>query len=385
MKRLEIIILSLLICIPAFAQGQKNQDAPSWEPNTKPAFTNVLSAEYPRVNAETRQASFRFEAPNANSVSVSVGGIDQKFNGVKDENGVWTIETPPLVVGFHYYFVFVDGLRLTDPASQSFFGWRANAGGIEIPEGPEGDYYRFNKDIEHGQIRSIHYYSEINGTYRHINVYVPAEYEHNPEKRYPVLYLLHGSGEDETGWLNQGHADFIMDNLIAEGKAVPMIVVMMSGDMVTTPEIRSVEGASVTDVYINELVPYVDKTFRTLTDREHRAMAGLSRGGGQTFRTVLPNLDKFAYMGGLSGGARINDENIDTQFDGVFANPDRFNKQVKLLFLSCGTEEGMRTGQMVEVLKNHGIHCEYYVSEGTAHEWLTWRRSLKEMAPRLFR
>ncbi|MBN2610123.1 MAG: esterase [Bacteroidales bacterium] len=359
------------------------QQPVSYEPGTKPAETNVLRAEYPRVDAATRKAYFRFTVPDAGSVKVVVG--NETFDMAKGDEGVWTLETEPLVVGFHYYFVTIDGLRLTDPSSQSYFGYTLNAGGIEIPEGPEGDYYRFSRDIEHGHVRSIYYYSDINQTHRHINVYVPAEYEKNPGKRYPVLYLLHGMGENETSWINQGHADFIMDNLIAEDKAVPMIVVIMSGDIVTTPDIRRIEGVTVSNVYINELIPFIDNNFRTIADRDHRAMAGLSRGGSQTFQTALPNLDKFAYLGGLSGAIRISEEDINTAYGGVFADAEAFNGQVKLLFLSAGTEENMGTGALVELLRNHGINCEYYISQGTAHEWLTWRRSLNELAPLLFK
>lgn len=369
---------------PVPAAGMPSaQPAVSYEPGTKPAETNVLRAEYPRVDAASRKAYFRFTIPYADSVKVVVG--NETFNMTKGDKGVWTLETKPLVVGFHYYFVNVDGMRLTDPSSRSFFGYTLNAGGIEIPEGPEGDYYRFNKNIEHGQVRSLYYYSDINKTHRHVNVYVPAEYEKNPGKRYPVLYLLHGMGENESSWINQGYADFIMDNLISEGKAVPMIVVIMSGDMVTTPDIRRIEGATVSDIYINELIPFIDKSFRTIADRDHRAMAGLSRGGSQTFQTVLPHLDKFAYLGGLSGAIRITEQDINTVYGGVFADAAAFNRQVKLLFLSSGTEENMGTGALVELLKKHGINCTYYVSQGTAHEWLTWRRSLRELAPLLFK
>ena len=313
--------------------------------------------------------------------------VPNEFKGTKDKDGVWTIETDPLPVGFHYYFVTVDGARLTDPNSKSYFGYTANAGGIEIPEGSEGDYYRFNKNVPHGQVRSMNYYSEINGTNRHINVYVPASYE-TGKKRYPVLYLLHGSGEDEFGWINQGHVDFIMDNMIAAKEAEEFIVVVMSGDLQTTPTIRTVPGKTVSDVYINELVPFIDKNFRTIPNRDNRAMAGLSRGGGQTTSTVLDNhnMDKFAWMGLLSGLFRVNDENVKTVFGGAFADPAAFNKQMRLLHISWGSDEGsFGFPASCAAVQKQGINCVTYISEGTAHEWLTWRRAYRDFAKRLFK
>lgn len=384
------LTLCLLLSLACLGLSAQNQNQPpkamtDYEKGTYPSETNVLRAEYPRVDPVTRKAYFKFNLPLAHTVTVSIG--NDVFKGTKDKDGVWSIETDPLVVGFHYYFVNVDGARLTDPNSMSYFGYTANAGGIEVPEGPEGDYYRFDKNVPHGQIRSIKYYSEINGTYRHINVYVPASYEKG-KKRYPVLYLLHGMGENENGWVEQGHVDFILDNMIASGEAEEMIVVVMSGDIRTTPEIRNVPGKTVSDIYVGELIPFIDKNFRTLADREHRAMAGLSRGGRQTTETVLTahNMDKFAWMGTLSGLFGITSENVATVCGGAFADPAAFNKQMRLFHISWGSEEGgYRFQEGLEALKKQGIECVGYVSDGTAHEWLTWRRGFKELAARLFK
>ena len=267
--------------------------------------------------------------------------------------------TDPLPVGFHYYFVTVDGARMTDPNSHAYYGYGLTSGGIEVPEGPEGNYYRFNKDVPHGQVRSLNYYSQTNGTYRHINVYVPASYE-TGKKRYPVLYLLHGSGENELGWVDQGHVDFILDNMIAAGEAQEMIVVVMSGDMRYTPDIRDVPGKTVSDIYIDDLVPFIDKTFRTIPNRENRAMAGLSRGGGQTTSTVFERhqMDKFAWVGLLSGLFRVNDENVKTVFGGAFADPAAFNKQMRLLHISWGSEEGnFGFPASTAAVQKQGINC----------------------------
>lgn len=385
MRQFSLILFAVLIFGSASAQfagvarGQQVEPLPE---GFKPASTNTFNSIYPGVNPQTRQAIFRVVAPEAQKVQLQLGGThDMK----KDENGVWWITTGPQVVGFHYYAIVIDGVAVMDRGSESYFGSNWESSGIEIPEGPEGDYYRFKKDIPHGQIRSIYHWSDVNGLERHINVYVPAEYEKNPNKRYPVLYLVHGWGEDENGWSVQGHMANIMDGLIASGKAVPMIVVMPSGDIKTNSDVRNASG-NITDIFVKDMIPFIDSNFRTLTDRQNRAMAGLSRGGAQTTQTVFANMDKFAWMGTFSGFfSRGADGNfIETAFNGVFKDADAFNKQMNLLFISTGTEENRPTAA-VEALTKHGIKVVYHESEGTAHEWLTWRRALNEFAPRLFK
>jgi len=381
MKTSMLITSAILITSTLSAQPRQG---PQFEPppeGFKPATTNIFLAEYPAVNHETREAIFKVVAPTAQQVQVDIAA--KKYDMTKDEEGIWTGMCDPQVVGFHYYAIVIDGVRVTDRNTKTFFGSNWEMSAIEIPEGPEGDYYRFNKEIPHGQVRSIDYWSDINGMERPINVYIPAEYEKNPDNRYPVLYLVHGWGEDETGWSNQGHLANIMDGLIAKGKAVPMIVVMPSGDIKTNSDVREASG-NVTEIYANDLIPFIDRTFRTYTDREHRAMAGLSRGGSQTCLTVSKNMDKFAWMGTFSGFFIRGDDGIETAFNGMFKDADAFNKQMNLLFINTGSEE--RTPeQWVEALKDRGINnVIYHVSEGTAHEWLTWRRALYDFAPRLF-
>ncbi|MBK6284718.1 MAG: esterase [Draconibacterium sp.] len=384
MKRITFILIATLICGIASAQfagvqrGQQPQPLPE---GFKPASTNTFLSPYPAVNAQTRQAMFRVVAKTAQNVQIDLSG--KKYDMTKDTAGVWTCTSDPQVVGFHYYAVLIDGVAVMDRNTEAYFGSNWESSGIEIPEGPEGDYYRFNKNIPHGQVRSIYYWSEINGLERHINVYVPAEYEQNPDKKYPVLYLVHGWGEDENGWSNQGHMANIMDGLIAAGKAVPMIVVMPSGDIKTNSDVRQASG-DVTKIYADNLIPYIDKTFRTNTDKQHRAMAGLSRGGMQTTMTVFANMDKFAWMGTFSGFF-VRGDDVVSAFNGVFKDPAAFDKQMNLLFISTGTEERNPKDQ-VEKLKAHGIkNIVFHESQGTAHEWLTWRRALNEFAPRIFK
>jgi len=380
MKKLLLILVAMLMLGYSQAQpGQRPQEEPLPE-GFKPASTNTFLSQYPAVNPDTRQAMFRVVAPAANIVQLQMGG---KHDMKKDEEGVWWYTTEPLVVGFHYYGILIDSVQVMDRGSEAYFGSNWESSGIEIPEGPEGDYYRFNKDIPHGHIRSIHYWSDINGLERHINVYVPAGYEANPDKKYPVLYLVHGWGEDENGWSVQGHMANIMDGLIASGQAVPMLVVMPSGDIKTNSDIREASG-DVTDIYLKNLIPFIDQTFRTHTDREHRAMAGLSRGGFQTCRTVFPNMDQFAWMGTFSGFF-VRGGDVINAFDGVFQDAAAFNKQLNLFFISTGTEE-RNPKEMVEALQAHGIeNIVFHESQGTAHEWLTWRRALNEFAPLLFK
>jgi enterochelin esterase-like enzyme len=391
---LIIVIMMYSITSAQFSGIMRNQKEEPLPDGFKPASTNTFLSQYPAVNAQTRKAMFKVFAPNAQIVQVDL--CNKKYSMTKDEKGFWTCTSDPQVVGFHYYSILIDSVAVMDRNSEAYFGSNWESSGIEIPEGPEGDYYRFNKSIPHGQIHSINYWSNINGLERHINVYVPAEYEQNPDKKYPVLYLVHGWGEDENGWSVQGHLANIMDGLINSSKAVPMIIVMPSGDIKTNSDVRTASG-DVTEIYAKDLIPFIDKTFRTYTDREHRAMAGLSRGGFQTTQTVFTNMDKFAWMGTFSGffmGMRMGGNNaaqpdmktlIETSFNGIFKDADAFNKKMNLLFISTGTEE--RTPkEAVEALKNHGIkNIIYHESQSTAHEWLTWRRALNEFAPRLFK
>lgn len=386
MKKITLFFSVMMICgivSAQFAGGMRGQQQEPLPEGYKPSSTNTFLAQYPAVNAQTRQAIFRVVAPHAASVMVDLAG--KKYPMTRDEKGVWTCTSDPQVVGFHYYAIMIDSVPVMDRNTEAFFGSNWESSGIEIPEGPEGDYYRFNKNIPHGQVRSLYYWSEINGMERHCNVYVPAEYESNTEKKYPVMYLLHGWGEDENGWSNQGHMANIMDGLIHAGKAVPMIVVMDCGDIKTNSDVRKASTNDVTQIYIKDLMPFIESTFRTINDRQNRAMAGLSRGGFQTTMTVFANLDKFAWMGTFSGFFSRPGQDVTEGFNGVFKDPAAFNKQINLLFISTGTEEG-RPKEAVEALKAHGIkNIVYHESQGTAHEWLTWRRALNEFAPLLFK
>ena len=352
------------------------------------AETTIPGNEFPKVDSEGR-AYFRVSAPEARKVIVDICG--KKYEMQPDGKGNYMAVTDPLVRGFHYYFMNIGGVNFIDPATETFFGCNRQAGGIEIPEGAEGDYYRPQSGIDHGQVRSLYYYAQSTSEWRHAMVYTPAGYDlkKNAKRRYPVLYLQHGMGEDETGWSRQGRMQHIMDNLVANGEAVPMIVVMESGD-VKAPfrggnnrQGFSDYGASFYKVMMNDLIPFVDTTFRTLTDRDNRAMAGLSWGGHQTFDLVLNHLDTFAWMGAFSGA--IFGLDLKTAYNGVFTRPDEFNRQIHYLYLSCGSEENFGTEALVNNLRDAGIKADYYVSPGTHHEWLTWRRCFRHFVPKLFK
>ncbi|MBQ2210509.1 MAG: acetyl xylan esterase [Prevotella sp.] len=349
------------------------------------AETTVPGNDFPKVDSEGR-AYFRFHAPEAHRVQVDICG--KKYEMRRDEQGVWCAVTDPLVVGFHYYFINIGGANVIDPATETFFGCCREAGGIEIPEGQEGDYYRPQQGIAHGQVRSLSYYATATAEWRHALVYTPAEYEQG-KKHYPVLYLQHGMGEDETGWTKQGRMQHIMDNLIAAKEVVPMIVVMESGD-VKAPfkggdnrQGFSEYGATFYKVMMQDLISTIDSKFRTLADRDHRAMAGLSWGGHQTFDLVLQHMDTFSWMGAFSGA--IFGLDVKTAYDGVFTRPAEFNKRMHYLFLSCGSKENFGTETLVKSLREAGIMADFYVSPGTHHEWLTWRRSFRQFVPHLFK
>jgi enterochelin esterase family protein len=372
-----------------------------------PATTNVWGAEYPRVDG-TGRVEVRIKAPDATKVRLNFWS-GPKVDMVKQADGFWTFTTPPLAPGLHYYTLFVDGVEMSDLGSHAFFGGGKHASMVEVPEAG-ADYYDI-KNVPHGQVREVWYDSKVTGTWRHALVYLPPDYDARTKARYPVLYLQHGGGEDETGWIRQGRANFILDNLIVAGSCKPMIVVMaygyarragvpapdLTGKPFGSPEMMKAMqemAAAFEDDVTQALIPFVDATYRTIADRDHRAMAGLSMGGMQTFQVTLNHLDLFSHIGGFSGAGGplvLGGEKLDpkTAYNGVFADAAAFAKKVHLLWLGVGTEEPerMREGirRLHASLTEAGIAHVYYESPGTDHEWQTWRRDLKDFAPRLFR
>jgi enterochelin esterase-like enzyme len=396
MKLAALVSVSLLVASVCVAQ-----DAGDFTP----ASTNVWGAQYPRVASDGR-VEIRVRAAEATKVRLNFWS-GPKIDMTKQADGFWSVITPPLVPGLHYYTLVIDGAEVSDPGSQAFFGGGKHASAVEVPE-PGSTYYSI-QDVPHGQVREVWYFSKVTGSWRHALVYTPPGYDEQTKARYPVLYLQHGGGEDETGWVRQGRANFILDNLIAEGRAKPMIVVMAYGyarragqpapganrPAPGSPEAMKAmqEMASAFEDDVTEaLIPFIDKTFRTIPDRDHRAMAGLSMGGMQTFHITLNHLDLFSHIGGFSGAAGLLEDrkpDMKTDFNGVFADPAAFAKKVHLLYLGVGTAEAerftTRIRAMHTALEEAGIQHVYWESPGTDHEWQTWRRNLKDFAARLFR
>jgi enterochelin esterase family protein len=359
----------------------------------KPASTNQPGKEYPMVNSEGRVRA-QIKAPEAQRVQLDISAV--KYDLVKDENGVWTGDSAPQDEGFHYYQLWIDGAAVPDPNSLYFYGASRWGSGIEIPA-KDQDFYAL-KNVPHGQIREQLYFSKANNSMRRCFVYTPPDYDKNIKKRYPVLYLQHGGGEDETGWPNQGKTNLIMDNLIAEGKANPFIIVMDNGTWrwpENVPRPRPGErpagpwppegwADNFKKTLLEDIIPMIDSNFHTIADQKHRAMAGLSMGGMQTRVITLAHPEMFSHVGMFSGGS-ISVEDVNK-------SPE-FIKNVKMLFISYGSRE-IENGKTrfggdpkadTDALKEAGMNTHFYVSPQTAHEWQSWRRGLHEFVQLLFK
>ena len=467
MKRTWIIALFAVISVVGtFAQTKKESKAgvrqqlvdPPVAPASAPAMSahpspyNFAGVQYPRIEADNR-VTFHFTAPNAQKVQISI--VNVPFDMVKGPDGVWTYTSAPQPPGYHNYWMIVDGAIVLDPGTQAFIGYGHMCNGFEVPE-PGVDWYDI-KDVPHGHVTAENYFAKSINAWRHIYVYTPPGYDANLKTRYPVFYLQHGGGEDERVWIEMGRTNVILDNLLAQGKVKPMIVVMETsatgaedapggrpgingappvggvgrgpggapgtaapagppaaagaatpGPGRGFPGIGGPGGGAYGQFMTSELIPWVDKNFRTIPDKDHRAMAGLSMGGMQTSAVTMANLDKFSHIGFFSGGYETGGPgrgrgaapaaapatpaasapfDLKTIYNGQMAVPAEFNKKVKVLFMSCGSMEnadGLRAHQ--QQLAAAGITNSYvYISPGTAHEWQTWRRSLYAFAPLLFR
>lgn len=400
--KINLKVCALLAIL--FSRSSWAEETP-WKDDWKSSAANIAGQEFPKINSE-RRAQFKIKAPDAKDVAVNIG---KPLTITKGDDGVWTITTSPLDVGFHFYRVIVDSANVTDPASEIFRGGGGGglSGGIEVPTGE--DFHEL-KDVPHGEVRERWYFSKTTQAWRHIFVYTPPDYEKNTSARYPVLYLQHGGGEDERGWAVQGRVSQIMDNLIAQKKARPMLIVMERGSALKPgeqavplrppqpaqpganaapqsgpPRDFSRVFASLDELFVKDLIPMIDQTYRTQADREHRAMAGLSMGAMQTRLIALAHLDLFSHIGIFSGGT-VDPTNT--------AQVAALKEKAKLVFISYGSHELDRPNSsrqsaadpkmQVEALKQAGINAVFYVSPGTAHEWHTWRRSLHEFAPLLF-
>jgi len=389
MKRIltAFIIISGIFC--QYTSGQETQNIVE---DFKPSSVNQPEKQFPQVNSQ-RRVRASVAAPNATKVQLDIGGT--KYDMVKDGNGVWTGQSNPQDEGFHYYQLNIDGAQVPDPGTLYFYGAGRLGSGIEIPAADQ-DFFAL-KNVPHGLVSENIYFSKLTNSFRRCYIYTPPGYYENAKKRYPVLYLQHGSFEDETGWSAQGKANLILDNLIASNQAVPMIIVMDNGYAYASRSVAATDKKELPksvfeEVLITEVIPMIDAKFRTAANRDHRAIAGLSMGANQTMRIMMNHLDTFSYYGGFSGTANYPGTdalNASEFLDGKYKDGNALNKKIKLFWLGLGTKEPSpfpkSIGAFKTMLDQQGIKYEYYESPETAHEWLTWRRCLYQFAPKLFK
>lgn len=349
-----------------------------------PASTNVRSAKYPQILPDNRVV-FRLKAPDAQKVQID---LVRKYDMTKDSEGFWTVTTDTVSEGIHYYSLIIDGVAVADPASETFYGMGRMAAGIEIPS-RNGDIYAL-RDVPHGEIRMRRYYSPVFNAWKRFYVYTPAEYDQSANKKYPVLYLLHGGGEDERGWSTQGKTDLILDNLIADGKAKPMLIVMMDGN--TGGGGIASFGERSLQTFENELkqavIPVVEKNYRALNTRDGRALAGLSMGGLQTLYAGVKNHDMFSYLGVFSSGWFANNPTLsDPQYAFMKNNAAAINNDIKQFWVAMGGKEDIAYENCKIMLKKFdemGIRYQYSEYPG-GHTWPVWRNNLYKFAPLLFK
>lgn len=349
-----------------------------------PAATNIRNGAYPQVLSDSR-VKFRVKAPEAKKVQVDLG---RKYDLVKDEEGFWTVTTDSISEGFHYYSLLIDGVALADPASETFYGMGRMASGIEIPFAG-GGYYAL-RNVPHGDIRIRRYFSKVTNSWRQCYVYTPPDYDSNSTAQYPVLYLLHGGGEDQRGWSQQGKTDLILDNLIAAKKATPMLIVMMDGNL-SSGGIGGF-GEQALKTFENELnqavIPYIEKTFRVKTDAGSRALAGLSMGGLQTLYAGFRNSDRFSYLGIFSSGFWANQPALSAPlYEYMKANSTIINQQLKSCWISMGGKEDIAYKNcqiMMKQFDDMGIRYKYSEYPG-GHTWPVWRNNLYNFAQLLFK
>jgi enterochelin esterase-like enzyme len=357
----------------------------------KPAPTNIRSVDCPCIFSDGR-VLFKVTAPDAAKVQIDLGKL---YDMKKDEKGIWTVTTDPQVPGFHYYSLVVDGLKVADPASESFYGTGRMSSAIDVPE--EGADFYMIKDVPHGDIRLKNYFSKTMGAWRTVNIYTPPGYDQDTKKNYPVLYIQHGGGEDERGWAVQGKTNIILDNLIAAKKAVPMLVVIANGNVtkpgVTAGGYNDQAMALFKEEIAGSLIPFIESNYRVKPGVANRAISGLSMGGGQAFYTGLRNTDLFASVGvfstGLFGG--INRQGAapfdpEAAIPGLLANPQSFNNKLKVFYISVGEQDPRiePTRKLVDTFRSKGLKVEFASFPG-GHEWQVWRKSLHDFAQKVFK
>ena len=386
-KSIISICLFAMVSMTVAAQGPRRESFPegSYSP-----VTNVNRGSYPRVLSDN-SVMFRVNAPQAQLVQIDLCGT--KYDMQKSDDGTWTVTTHPQVPGFHYYFLIVDGVSVSDPASQTFYGCGRWSSAIEIKEAGTDDFEV--QDVARGEIRTVWYFSKVDESWRPLMVYTPAGYN-GSRQDYPVVYIQHGGGEDHRGWMEQGRTAQIMDNLIAAGKAVPMIVVSSNSN------VRSRNGGfgggyswqgmqAFRNEMIENIIPFVEKNYRVQKDRKSRAMCGLSMGGGQSFYIGLRDPEVFANVGvfstGMFGGIQgASNFDLEKEVPGILTDTKTFNEQFDVFFMSCGEHDPRidYTRNIVQKMRDGGVNVRFNSYPGD-HEWQVWRKSLHEFAQYLFK
>ena len=359
-------------------------------PSSYSPVTNINAGGFPKILADN-SVVFKVRAPQAERVQIDLGRL---YDGVREANGTWTIVTDPQQEGFHYYSLVVDGVSTADPASESYYGCSRMSSAIDIPE--KGMDLFETQDVPHGQVRELRYWSNEAEAWRPVFVYTPADYEKG-RKKYPVVYIHHGGGEDHRGWIEQGRTATILDNLIAQGKAVPMIVVSVNSNLPRKA------GAAVAGGYnwegmqpyrrelIDNIIPFIESTFRVKSDRKSRAICGLSMGGGNSFFVGLRDPEVFANVGvfscgmfgGISGAANFD---VEANVPGMYTDTARFNDNFDLFYISCGQQDPRHpyTAAITDQMKSKGVDVVFESYPGN-HEWQPWRKSLASFAQKLFK
>ncbi len=387
MKQKLVVFLYATVFTGAFCLAQTSQSSPFMVKDDglwQKAVTTHRLAQFPKIHPDGR-VWFQFKAPaTAQSVKLHMGS--DEYGMQKDQKGLWNVIISNPKPGYQVYWMMVDGVEVEDPGSDIFYsnGYRSV---LEVPS--QADDFYLVKQVPHGDVREHWFYSKVTGSFRRMFVYTPPGYDKNYNTYYPVLYLQHGAGEMELEWIHSGKANFILDNLIAEGKALPMIIVMNNGfatrpDQVGAALTGNARWSAFEEMLVSEIIPDIDSNYRTIPDREHRAMGGLSMGGMQTFSIGLKHLDTFSYLGIFSGIPT----NFAEMLKGEVEQGAAFNQRIKLLWFGVGTDETSffdRQKELRELLEKSGIMAQYYVSNGTSHEFQTWRRCLYIFAPLLFR
>ncbi|HEX2935084.1 MAG TPA: alpha/beta hydrolase-fold protein [Bacteroidales bacterium] len=376
---------ALLLCV--FIIGSTNAQLVE---NSKPAVTNISQTNCPCILNDL-SVVFKIKAPEAQKVQIDLGKL---YDMKKDSQGIWSVTTAPQVPGFHYYSLVIDGVKVADPASESFYGMGRMASAIDIPE--KGADFCELKDVPHGAMSSKYYFSKVTNGWRRLYVYTPPFYNNNTKEKYPVVYIQHGGGEDERGWSTQGRTDIIMDNLITESKAKPMIVVIANGNVSTGRGGSGYSNAAMAafkEEMTKNIVPFIDNNFRTIANAPNRALCGLSMGGGQSFYVGLGSLDIFSAVGIFSSGifGGINNPggkefDAEKEIPGLLSQSKSFNDKLRLFFISVGEQDPRLefTKKAVKKFQDSGLNVEFNSFPGD-HEWQVWRKSLNNFAQRVFK